>query len=420
MECIIRPATLRGTVAAPPSKSAAHRLLIAAALADKPTTLVNPGSSDDVLATVRCLTALGAKITGGSEKLEIIPIANVPEDPLLDCGESGSTLRFLLPVAAAIAPGARFIGREGLARRPISVLCDCLAEGGAEFDGKSLPLTVKGHIRPGTYRIPGNESSQYISGLLFALSSMEEECEIELIAALESKGYVDMTLSALKHFGVQWEAGDKGWTKPAGQKYTSPGTLRVEGDWSGAAFTLAAGALHGPVKVMGLDRDSLQRDKYIVDILEKFGAAISWENDAVTVEHRPLHGCRVDLSDIPDLGPIIAAVAAAAEGETVLENAGRLRIKETDRILTVCEMVNGLGGDARDMGHSVLIYGKKLTGGRVTSAGDHRIAMSAAVAASVCSGETVLHDPMAVRKSYPGFYGDYTKLGGSIDGIELR
>ena len=420
----ICPGALAGTVQAVPSKSDAHRALIAAALADGPTVLLFDGTSRDIEATLACLQALGAKIRRRDGGVEVTPLwerqdSPEPADspvPFLDCGESGSTLRFLLPVAAALYRQAEFTGRPGLAARPLGELQKALEKGGAGFSASRLPLRVTGPLRSGVYELPGNVSSQYVSGLLFALPLLEKDSLLRLTSPLESAGYVEMTLRTLRTFSVGIEEIPGGYRIPGRQSYRSPGQLLIEGDWSNAAFFLAAGALGQGVAVEGLQPDSLQRDRLIAGLLEEFGAKVEWREKRLLAAGGRLSGIRIDAGQIPDLVPILAVVAAYAKGRTEIRNAGRLRLKESDRLATVAAMLKGLGAAVEELPQGLVITGRgELTGGRADSANDHRIAMAAAVAAAYARGPSELADPWAVCKSYPGFYEDFKSLGGNVD-----
>ncbi len=415
----ISPGKLSGRVRAVASKSDAHRALIAAALADGPTALVFDGTSRDIEATVECLRALGAGLARRQDETVVTPLALKQESaagrPLLDCGESGSTLRFLLPVAAAIRPQTAFTARPGLAVRPLDRLREAMEKGGASFSAVSLPFTVSGFLRGGRYLLPGNVSSQYISGLLFALPLLEEDSEILLTSPLESAGYVEMTVKTLRAFSINIEEKAGGFAVAGRQVYRSPGRLKLEGDWSNAAFYLAAGALGPGVTVTGLSAGSLQRDRQILDLLREFGAGVSVEGDQVRAWSGALRGVEIDAGQIPDLVPILAVVAAYAAGKTLIRNAGRLRIKESDRLVTVSAMLRGLGAQVAELPDGLIITGRgSLSGGGADSANDHRIAMAAAIAGAYARGETMISGPWAVRKSYPGFYRDFQELGGKV------
>lgn len=417
MDINIIPQSLCGEVRAVSSKSHAHRLLICAAFADKPTEIAISGTSDDIDATISCLRSLGAEIILSENCVNIIPAKTISNAPLLDCRESGSTLRFLLPVAAALGCGARFCGSGRLPERPIGALRDALESGGARFSADRLPLEITGKLRAGTYSIPGNISSQFITGLLLALPLLDGESVIEPENALVSGAYVDITTDVLRLFGADISRSGKNYTvRPlAGGRFRSPGKVSCDGDWSNAAFFLCAGALGKKVTVSGLSLDSTQGDKAVLSVLEKFGADVTVRGDFVTVSPAPLTGCEFDAEDIPDLVPILSVVAAYADGITRISGCARLRLKESDRMATTAKMLRALGADAREDGDALIIRGGGLSGGTVSGAGDHRIVMSAAIAASSCKSAVTVTGAEAVRKSYPSFFDDYASLGGGVN-----
>ncbi len=388
----IAPSPIRGTVSAIASKSMAHRLLICAALAEEPTEVVCQTTSRDIEATRACLAAM-----------------KVGKTPL-PCGESGSTLRFLLPVAAALGLDTGFFMEGRLPDRPLAPLDEQLTKHGARLQKDGATLRISGKLQPGDYVLPGDVSSQYISGLLFALPLLDGPSTLTVTGKIESAPYIEMTLDALRQFGIHITIEEQVYHIPA-CGYRSPGTVQVEGDWSNAAFWLCAGALTGPVTVTGLDPHSLQGDKAVLDILQRFGAKCRQEGDAFTVSPAPLRAIDIDAAAIPDLVPILSVMAAKAEGTTRIYNAGRLRLKESDRIETVCRLLNSIGGQAEETADGLLISGgTPLSGGTVESFNDHRIAMAAAIAATVCQGPVTVLDAGAVSKSYPHFWEDLEKL----------
>ncbi len=396
------------------SKSDVHRLLICAALADAPTVISCPDRNADILATVRVLTALGAGISYENGTYSVLPIQTLPDgEVLLDCGESGSTLRFILPVAAALGVPARLIGQGRLLARPMRPLTDCLCAHGAKICAGDDGIWLRGRLAPGCYEISGNISSQYITGLLLALPLLDGPSRIVLTAPLESAPYVDLTLAALSRFGISVGVSAEGYGIVPARLHT-PQTLCAQGDWSGAAFWLASGAIGPhPVRVEGLDPDSCQGDREICGLLSRFGAQVEWTDHAVTVFPAPLHGIEIQAQDIPDLVPVLAVVAAAAQGETRITGAARLRMKESDRIETVCALLRALGGKADALDDGLCIYGcGSLCGGVANGANDHRIVMSAAVAALICQKPLVIRGAEAVAKSYPGFFDLYRQTDG--------
>ncbi len=419
MEITLRHPVLTGEIAAIPSKSHVHRLLICAALADKPSVIRCPSVSDDMEATARCLNALGASIQWTNEAYHVTPIPRLgggyasAENAAIDCGESGSTLRFLLPVVCALGKGGAMLGHGRLPERPLSPLYEELAAHGAVLSPMGTnPLQVSGTLVPGEYTLDGGVSSQYISGLLFALPLLGEPSVLTVTGKLESESYVTLTLQALDTFGVHWtRTGNRFRLDKA--DYHTPGTVTAEGDWSNGAFWLAAGALSSTgLMVTGLSEGSVQGDRAMVPLLEKMGASVTRDGvNALIIRGDGLHGCEIDGSQIPDLVPILSVAAAAAQGETLIHNIGRLRLKESDRIETVTDMLLSLGCTEVTAGPDWLrIPGGGLTGGTVQSHNDHRIAMSAAIAATVCKNPVTIVGAEAVRKSYPGFFGDLDRL----------
>jgi 3-phosphoshikimate 1-carboxyvinyltransferase len=415
MDRLLSPGVLSGRVRAIASKSAAHRLLICAALAHTPTRLLMASSSEDIDATIACLRGLGAAVERDSDGVTVYP-GEVPDNPVLDCRESGSTLRFLLPVAAAMGAGARFTGSGRLPERPIGELLDALTRHGVSCSSRTLPLESRGKLTAGTFYLPGNVSSQYITGLLLALPVLAGDSDIILTSRLESAGYIDITLHALKRFGICVAKTDSGYHIRGGQTFVSPGTVRVEGDWSNSAFFLGAGAIGAAVSVEGLNLSSPQGDRAVLTVLGAMGAAVE-TGGAVSVRPGVLRGSCIDISAIPDTLPLLAVVAAFAQGDTVFTGGARLRLKESDRLQTTAAMICGLGGAAAAQPDGLIVRGRRPVGGRVDGAGDHRIVMAAAVAAAMCREHVVITGAEAVNKSYPGFWEDFAKLGGKADVI---
>lgn len=410
------PRSLRGGVEAISSKSDVHRLLILAALADAPTTVRLRGISGDIEATVRCLRELGAAISVRADRIEVCPIGKPPKKAILDCGESGSTLRFLLPVAAALGVKATFLGSGRLPERPISELKECMEQHGVAFSAEQLPFTISGRLKGGEYRIAGNVSSQYITGLLLALP-LAGGGRIRLTTALESTGYVHITRSAMARFGVTVPYEGRSFFVPS-SAYHSPKVLQAEGDWSNAAFFMAAGALGSYICAYGLNTHSPQGDRAIVAQLRRFGCrSLKVVDDGYLVNGGALNGAEIDVRNIPDLLPALAVVAAFAEGETRFTHASRLRTKESDRLRSTAALLNALGGEAEETEDGLLVKGVPLIGGIVDSFGDHRIAMATAIAATRCTESVVLRGAEAVNKSYPDFYREYRRLGGFADVI---
>ena len=402
---------LTGTVQIPASKSQAHRLLICAALGETPVTLLCDGLSRDIIATARCLQALGATVETEDDRILRLTPGRAAAHCDLPCGESGSTLRFLLPVAAALGATATFHMEGRLPRRPLAPLDEELTRHGVSLSRRGDTLTVSGQLLPGDYTLPGNVSSQYISGLLMALPLLTGDSTLTVTEPVESAGYIAMTEDALRLSGIPFQKDGWVYRIPGGQTARLPAALAVEGDWSNAAFFLCAGALSEKgVTVTGLNTASSQGDRAIADILRAFGANVTQEESRVTVSAAPLRGITVDAAAIPDLIPVVSVVAACAAGETKIVNAARLRLKESDRLTTTASMLRALGGTVEELPDGLRIRGSALTGGTVDAANDHRIAMAAAVAASLCPVTVVGSE--CVSKSYPRFWEDYASVKG--------
>ena len=394
MDLTIYPATLSGEISAIPSKSQAHRLLICAAFSDKETLLECPQTNEDIEATARCLNALGANILRTSNGYQVTPIAELPKTAAIDCGESGSTLRFLLPVVCALGIEATIQMHGRLPYRPLSPLWEELERMGAVLSRPTeTTIQTGGKLHSGNYIISGNVSSQYISGLLFATALLEGSSAIQITGKLESKPYIDMTQLALKTFGVNTNQFQICGSYP----FHAPGCLTVEGDWSNAAFFLTAKAFGNPVEVKNLNTASPQGDRAIMDILA----------NCETFQ-------TISAADIPDLVPILA-VAFGAKNGAVFTDIARLRLKESDRVATVCEMLNRLGANATAKADTLTVKPGCYHSCIIDAAKDHRIAMAAAIAATVADGPVTILGADCVSKSYPTFWEEYKKLGGRYE-----
>ena len=406
MDIRITPGPLAGTVTPPPSKSIAHRAILAAALTNGTSTIQNVALSQDIEATLRCITALGGAWEREGDTLYVSGVWHREWDtaalPHLDCGESGSTLRFLIPLTLTLNNGGVFTGRGRLMERPQQPYFDIFDEKGIFYQQKDGVLTIKGELMPGEFRLPGNVSSQFVTGLLYALPLMEWESRIVLTSPLESRGYVDMTLDVLDRFGVRVEVLEDGFLVPGDQVFQAR-DFTIEADWSQAAFWLAAGLLGNPVLTVGLSDQSTQGDR----VIDEHFASFAWGTWR-TVE--------IDVSDCPDLLPPLAVMAAFHDGATRLINAARLRLKESDRLATVTKMLTALGGQVEEGPDWLAIPGTRfLRGGTVDGANDHRIVMAAAIAATRCTGPVTILGAEAVNKSYPTFWEEYKRLGGEFD-----
>lgn len=404
MKAVITPSPISGCIDAPASKSAAHRALICAALADKPAKIVCTTTSVDIEATAQCLRELGATVNKTEYGFFVEPISEVKENAVLNCCESGSTLRFMLPVCVALGKAVSLYGEGRLPQRPIDELCTSLESHGAELTSHSLPLTVKGRLTAGTYEISGEVSSQFISGLLLALPVTHAESTVIITGQLQSKPYIDMTLDVLKSFGIKTDFTENTVKIYASNGYVSPENYTVEGDWSNGAFFICADKIKSNnVKCNNLTLDSVQGDKAVVTFAEKI------------INSDGKQHIKIDVGDIPDLVPILAATACFREGTTEFYNASRLRIKESDRLLSTSEMITNLGGKAEITDDTLTVYGTgELNGGTVDSFNDHRIVMSAAIAATACKSPVTILGAQAVNKSYPTFFEEIKKLGAKI------
>lgn len=407
----IKPFKADGEITAPPSKSFAHRYIIAAFLSGKKCTVLNAGDSDDVRATIRAVQSLGGKITVENGEITVWGREKV-SSAVVDCGESGSTMRFLLPVAAALNINATFTGSERLCARPVDALAAAIKGHGASISGR----TVSGRLESGVYRLDASLSSQYITGLLFALAAVRGESEIVLSGKKVSSGYVDITLSVLREFGVNVSRTERGFKIFGCGNFNPPEKAVAEGDWSGAAFMLAVGALTGRVTVKGLKYPTLQPDGNIAKLLKKFGAKITVSDGGVTAEKQSLIGIKdVDCENFPDIVQVICAVAAFAKGDTTLTGVERLKIKESDRIAAIKDFLAACSVACDYQGGKLTVHGKNPKGGCFSGGGDHRTAMSAAVIASAADGASYIDGAECCAKSYPRFFEDIETIGGKTD-----
>ncbi|MBQ9148819.1 MAG: 3-phosphoshikimate 1-carboxyvinyltransferase [Oscillospiraceae bacterium] len=394
MDITIQPGKLSGAIQAIPSKSQAHRLLICAAFANNETTLICPETNRDIEATVDCLNALGADILRTEKGYSIDPIPHIPRTAVLNCCESGSTLRFMLPIVGALGVDATFQMAGRLPQRPLSPLWEEMERMGCTLTRPTADtIRCQGKLRSGEFVIDGGVSSQFITGLLFAASLLDGDTRIRILGKLESAPYVDMTRKAMALFGIRT---DDLFVK-GNQFYHTPGVITVEGDWSNGAFFLAAQALGNDVTISNLDPASPQGDRAAAVLLAQLKENIT-----------------IDAADIPDLVPILSVAAAANKG-AVFSNIQRLRLKESDRVAAVIAMLEALGGKAEATEDILTVYATGLRGGTVDTVNDHRIAMSAAIAATVCNNPVTIRGAECVKKSYPRFWEEYRRLGGNYE-----
>lgn len=420
MDVRVLPSSLRGNVTLPPSKSVTHRAIIAASLAEGKSIIHNVDLSNDIRATMEACKSLGCTIDieeghpyhtliihGG---MGVSGIANI------DCAESGSTLRFFIPIACTLRGEKVFVGSGRLPERPIDAYYTIFDQQGMAYSkpqDKNLPLTVSDTLSGGDYVINGGVSSQYITGLLFALPLLDMDSTVTITGKFESKGYVDITLSILHRFGIEIVCEDNCYRIKGRQRY-KPQTYSVEGDASQAAFFLVGGAISGDVCIKGFNRHSLQPDSVIIDILKQMGADIVNSKTQLCIKRSDLRGIDIDVTQCPDLVPPIAIAAAFAQGVTHITGAARLRIKESDRLQSVSENLNQLGIKVRELSDGLIIHGGKMHTGEVDSYNDHRITMAFSVAAACVPEGILMKDAQCINKSYPRFFEDLKTLGGKI------
>ncbi len=411
MDIKIIPGKLNGTVSIPSSKSMTHRVLIGAALAKGKSVISNVTFSKDIYATIDALKASGADITAVGNTVTVNGLCGrCPQNAEIDCCESGSTLRFMIPVTAALGINSVYKGQGRLPERPITPYLRELPQKGITFDYENtMPFTVSGKLLSGKYSLEGNISSQFITGLLFALPLLEGDSEIILTSPLESKPYADMTIESLKLFGIDIKETQKGYYIKGSQQYHSS-DVSVEGDYSQAAFFYVANALGSNVKIENLKKESTQGDKKIVEITE---------NLCYNENNVPM-GFSVNASDIPDLVPILAVLGTYCCNTSRISGAERLKIKESDRLTATAAAINALGGDVTPVNDGLIINNARLCGGSIDSCGDHRIAMCAAIAATICQEPVIIKNADSVEKSYPDFFRDYQNLGGIANVITVE
>ena len=409
MDMLLKPSVLKGDINIPASKSCVHRAVICASLAKGISKLSGVTMSKDIQATINAMSALGAEFDIQGEEITVKGIENIPENAVIDCNESGSTLRFVIPVAAALGVKSEFLGRGRLPQRPIDIYVRELSRHNIIFNySNTMPFDISGKLTGGKFEIEGNVSSQFITGLLFALPLLDGDSEIVLTSRLESRPYVDITIDMLRKYGINISETENGFFIKGNQKYL-PHDEKAEGDYSQAAFFFVANAKGSEVNVKNLRPDSVQGDKKILDIISDMcynGVVTSFD---------------ADCSDIPDLVPILTVLASYGNKPSRIFNAERLKIKESNRLESAVAMINSLGGCAEITDDGIIITPTgKLKGGVVDSFGDHRIVMSAAIAALDCENDVIIKGAEAAEKSYPQFFKDYTTAGGVANVISME
>lgn len=417
----IEKSNMKGEVQIPPSKSQAHRAIICAALSKGVSKISPVQMSKDMEATIDAVKAIGCKISIDGDILTIDGTETFSKkEAVIDCVESGSTLRFLIPVVTSGAIEATFIGSGRLPERPIGAFLDLLPQHGVFCESSGgLPLKVKKQLTPGTFELAGDVSSQYITGFLLALPLLSENSQIVLSTPLQSTGYVDMTIDVMKSFGVTIDKTEKGYFIKGNQSYSSHDFV-IESDWSQAGFFFTLGAIGGDVTIHGLRNDSLQGDKKAKEIFGQMGAKITESDNSIRVEKGNLNGIKVDVSQIPDLVPAIAVACAFADSESVIYNGKRLRIKESDRIISTVSALKAIGANVDEKEDGMIISpSANLFGGNVDGFNDHRIVMAFAMAGANIKGTTTISYMDSVKKSYPNFWEEWARLGGKSNVINL-
>ncbi|MEE0931483.1 MAG: 3-phosphoshikimate 1-carboxyvinyltransferase [Clostridium sp.] len=419
----INPSKLKGEVKIPPSKSMAHRAIICAALSDGLCIIENIDYSDDIIATIDAMNSLGAKIVKHKDHIKVIGVygsdEKAQETRVIDCNESGSTLRFLVPISLLFRGSSKFIGRGNLGKRPLTTYYNIFEKQGIKYsyEEDNLNLVINGELKPGTFEVEGNVSSQFITGLLFTLPLLKEDSKIIITTEMESRGYIDLTLRAMSDFGIEIINNNyREFIIKGNQKYNAR-NYRVEGDYSQAAFFLCADSLGNEVLCKDLDLNSLQGDKEVIDILERMNVVFNANDIGVKgTTNGELTSTVIDGSQCPDIIPVLTSVAALTKGTTEIINAGRLRIKECDRLAAVTSELNKLGAKIIEKEDGLVVTGvEKLQGGvDVWSHKDHRIAMTLAIASTRCEEPIVIKDYECIAKSYPNFFEDFKTLGGDV------
>jgi len=409
---------LSGRIKAIPSKSFAHRILLCAMLSHGKILIEGINfSSDDIVATKECVRSLGCDFVGE----ELVSPNRLKSEAVVNCNESGSLLRFIVPILSALNGRYIVTGSKKLLSRPMDDLVCCLRKNGASIAYHEDKIDISGQLKSGDFILRGDVSSQFITGLLLALPLLDGDSKIILTTSLASTAYVDITIAVMEQFGVKIIRDKNGFTVPGRQRFVAPyDGIKVEGDWSNAAFWLCGAAISGSATVSGLNLHSVQGDRKIIEYLSLMGASVVVQDDSVAVSSSSLKSIDVDVDETIDLVPVLAVLCSYAKGKSRLRRVSRLRFKESDRITAVLSLINSLGGRAEEEGDDIVVYGTELNGGTVCGYNDHRIVMSALVAALGCDDSVTINGAQAMNKSYPGFTEEYNKIGGkayvNVDG----
>ncbi len=423
MKIKIYPKKLKGNINCMPSKSYSHRAIIAASLAKGQSVIPNLIFSNDINATIEACRSIGAIISCEQSSVTVIGVGRVKrEAKIINACESGSTIRFMIPICLTNPEEVLFMGENNLVKRPLDCYYEIFNKQSIPYEvgDDFLPMKVNGGLKPGEYKISGNISSQYITGLLYALPLLDGDSKISITTPLESKGYVDLTLDILKRFGIEVVNNNYQSFEIKGNQYFQPYDYEVEGDYSQAAFFLVGGLLGNDITVNCMDLNSYQADKKILEDIKSFNGKLEIKNNSIKAIESNLNSAVIDFAQSPDLGPILSVLASLTFGETKFINASRLRIKECDRITCMRLELTKLGAKVTETIDSMSFIGiEKFNGGvDIDCHNDHRIAMAFAVASTMCDKPIVLNDASCVKKSYPHFWNDFKKLGGEFDVID--
>lgn len=416
MNVRIKPSKLKGIINIPPSKSLSHRAIIAASLAKGRSIISNVLLSEDILATISGMKALGASIEINKDTLIIEGSEVTRKESVIDCNESGSTLRFLIPLALCIDEEVTFIGRSRLVKRPLDIYFDLFDKQNIkyEYNENYLPLKINGALKPGLYKVRGDVSSQFITGLLFTLPLLKGDSTIEITTKLESKGYIDLTIDILNKYGITIDFNESTINIKGNQSY-KPCDYQVEGDYSQSAFYFLANMFGNDIKLKGLRDDSYQGDKKIVEDIKALGGTIYKDNDLTWAKPEMLKPATISFSQTPDLGPALTVLASTISGTSYFVDAERLRIKECDRITCMKEELQKLGASIEEEQDKMIIHGRTLHGGVVDSHNDHRVVMALSMISTIVNEDLVITNAESVKKSYPHFFEDFKSLGGKIN-----
>ena len=418
MNVIVKPKKLSGNVIIPPSKSLSHRAIIAAGLASGKSIISNVLYSKDIKATIGAMRACGATIIEHPTSLEIYGSKVVRKENIIDAYESGSTIRFMIPIALVCPEKITFIGHNHLVKRPLDTFFEIFDKEQIpyKYGNDYLPLEVNGGLKPGKFEIRGDISSQFITGLLYALPMLDKDSQIHITTNLESKGYIDLTLDILHKFGIEIENNNYTDFYIKGNQEFKPCDYTIEGDFSQSAFFLVADALGADVTLCAMNKDSHQGDKKILNDIRDFGGKIEFSSDQIKLKPFEANACVIDFSQSPDLGPALTVLASLTKGVTEFINASRLRIKECDRITCMKEELNKLGAKIEENKDGMVITGVDyLTGGEVDSHNDHRVAMALAMASLKSKGNIKINNAECVSKSFPNFWEVFESIGGDIE-----